>query len=588
MTQNAVARGWADRGLAPLVLLLAALAVLFPLFNDAGPLTRPYHELDHVTFNHLTVARNLSAEHGWLGFYSRKVDTDGNVAYEAYNRFPPLGYGLIKLAMSTRPGDLGGQLQAARMLMVALYAGAAVLAYFSLLRIVGRRWLALATTLTAFGSYAALRAADMVATEGAVDLFGTMLAFHGIAVYHGRSDRPPTPAASARFDQLAAKICVALLLGWHVYALLAPFLGLGLAAALAGRNWAELRRLLMLGCLALLFGLAVLAQNFAREYFALNGETALLELPSVRSMLRRAGTGSLFGTNWPAFAVDQLHRIGLASAPYAVTRVDLQWPGWSLLGGLGLGAVAIAAVVLVRRGDGGSRSAVLALAPLALAGCCWTMGMRGASVAYRSGYPPPEWDYADIYFESMFHVGVPMALLSLLALLPNKTLRFAGAARAAPDFGVKARYCYRTAAAGLVAAACVAFVASAFLVTRFQRDPEAAAVLRTLLADGDRIGRVAAGRNVHVPKRAQLGGGQLPGAQFVKRFLFSGQSEAAFAESLEHLFATGGLANEYAELVATARIPGARTLTPNNRLLFLYDVAEVRVLKGAGTKLAGD
>lgn len=52
------------------------------------------------------------------------------------------------------------------------------------------------------------------------------------------------------------------LLGWHVCALLAPFLGLGLAAALAGRDWAELRRLA-------LFGLAVLAQNLAREHFAL-------------------------------------------------------------------------------------------------------------------------------------------------------------------------------------------------------------------------------------------------------------------------------------------------------------------------------
>ncbi len=579
MTQNAVARGWADRGLAPLVLLLAALAVLFPLFNDAGPLHRPYHELDHVTFNHLTVARNLSAEHGWLGFYSREVDADGNVAYEAYNRFPPLGYGLIKLAMSTRPSDLAGQLQAARMLMVALYAGAAVLAYFSLLRIVGRRWLALAATLTAFGSYAALRAADMVATEGAVDLFGTMLAFHGIAVYCGRSDRPPAPAASARFGQLAAKICVALLLGWHVYALLAPFLGLGLAAALAGRNWRELRRLLMLGCLALLFGLAVLAQNFAREYFALNGETALLELPSVRSMLRRAGAGSLFGTNWPAFAVDQLHRIGLASAPYAVTRVGLQWPGWSLLGGLGLGAIAIAAVVLVRRGDGGSRSAVLALAPLALVGCCWTMGMRGLP----ERVPTPEWDYADIYFESMFHVGVPMALLSLLALLPNETC---GSPAPQGRHRTWRQGAIRTAAAGLVAVACVAFVASAFFVTRFQRDLEAAACLRTLLADGDRIGRVAAGKIVHAPKPAQLGGCQLRGAGtrietprrlFVKRFLFAG-----------HLLAAGGLANERAELVAAAKIPGARTLTPDNRLLFLYDVAEVRVLQGAGTKLAGD
>ena len=558
MTQNIASRDWFDhRRIAPLALLLAALAVLFPLFDEAGPLHRAYHELDHVTSNQLSVARNLSAEHGWLGFYRREIGADGNVAYEVYNRFPPLGYGLIKLAISKQPGDLARQLQAARMLMLALYAGAAVLAYLSLVQLAGRRWLALAATATAFGSYAALRAADMVATEGAVDLFGTMLAFHGIAVYHGRSGAAGA-IGRGRLGQLAAKICVALLLGWHVYALLAPFLGLSLAAALARKNWPECRRLLALGSLALLFGLAVLAQNFAREHFALNGDTAFRELPSVWSMLRRAGPGSLFGTNWPALAADELHRIGLALTPYAATRFDLQWPGWSLLGGIGLAAIAIAAVLLARRGDEGGRGAALALVPLALVGCFWTIGMGRASVAYRRGFPPPEWDYADIYFESMFHIGVPLALIALTALA-------ALLAKAPRRSGFKAHW--RTAAAGLAVAACMAlFVASAFQVSRFQRNPEAAAVLRALLADGDQIGRVAADRIIAAPGPKRLGGKQqLAGAQFVQRFLFA-----------NHLLTAGGAANDHADLVAAARIPSARTLTPNNRLLFLYDRAEAR------------
>lgn len=556
MMRNAASHGWFDRRrLAPLALLLAALAVLFPLFDRAGPLHRAYIELDHVTFNQLSVARNLSAEHGWLGFRGREIDADGNVAYEVYNRFPPLGYGLVKFAISTQPGDLAGQLQAARMLMLALYAGAALLAYLSLVQVVGRRWVALGATLTAFGSYATLRAADMVATEGTVDLFGTMLAFHGIAVYYGRSGAAGATGQGRRLGQLAAKICIALLLGWHVYALLAPFLGLGLAAALAGKNWAECRRLLALGCLALLFGLAVLAQNFAREYFALNGDTAFWELPSVRSMLRQAGPGSLFATNWLAFAADELQRIGLAVAPYAATRFDLQWPGWSLLGGIGLAAIAIAAVLLARR-SGGNRGAVLALVPLALVGCFWTIGMGRASVAYRRGFPPPEWDYADIYFESMFHVGAPLALIALTALAVPL-------AKGPRRSGFKAHQ--RTAAAGLAVAACVAlFVASAFHVSRLQRNPEAAAVLRTLLADGDRIGRVAAGGIIAAPGLKRLGGQQpLPGAQFVRRFLFA-----------NHVLTAGGSARSHADFVAAAQIPGASTLTPDNRLLFLYHSAE--------------
>ena len=554
---NIASRDWfGRRRLAPLALLLAALAVLFPLFDEAGPLTRAYHLLDHVTFNHLSVAKNLSAEHDWLGFYGREIDAHGDVVYEAYNRFPPLGYGLVKLAISTRPGDLAGQLQAARMLMLAFWAGAAVLAYLSLCRslgqVVGHRWLALAATLTAFGAYAALRASDMVATEGAVDLFGTMLAFHGIAVYHCGPHRALAPAATPRLGQLAAKVCFALLLGWHVYALLVPFLGLALAAALAAKNWRECRRLLALGCLALLFGLAVLAQNFAREYLALNGETAFWDLPSVRSLLRRAGPGSLFEINWPAFAADQLHRVGLALAPYAATRVDLQWPGWSLLGGLGLGAVGILAFVLARRRDEDRRRALLTLVPLALVGSCWTLGMNGVKGIYRRGLPPSEWDYADIYFESMFHLGVPLALIALTSLLPKRPRRS----------GFKAHW---RMAAGLAVAACVAlFVASAFHVSRFQRDPEAAAGLRALLADADRIRRVAAGKIIDAPDPKRLGGEQIEGAQAVRRFVFA-----------NHVLTARGPARDQADFVARGPIPGARSLTPDNRLLFLYDVAEV-------------
>ena len=127
-----------------------------------------------------------------------------------------------------------------------------------------------------------------------VDLFAVMLVFHGMVVF----------VQEGRFRQLLARTCVALLLGWHVYAFLLPFLILGLAGE-AVRAWKEgtavwprvrstgaavLRsRYMALGVFALLFGAVVLGFNFANEYAAFGGERRVSELPSVQSMLKRTG-----------------------------------------------------------------------------------------------------------------------------------------------------------------------------------------------------------------------------------------------------------------------------------------------------------
>ena len=50
-----------------------------------------------------------------------------------------------------------------------------------------------------------------------MDLFGVMLTFHGMVVF----------VQEGRFRQLLVKTCVALLIGWHVYAFLLPFIALG-------------------------------------------------------------------------------------------------------------------------------------------------------------------------------------------------------------------------------------------------------------------------------------------------------------------------------------------------------------------------
>ena len=530
----------------PLALLLAALATAGVHFIDSGPFERLFRVYDPIGLDHLAVAKNLAAEHGWLGLHFRIVEDGGEVVYAPHNSFPPLGHGLIKLATLTQPGDLRGQMQAARMLMLAFCAGAAVLAYFSLAHLTRRRWLALAATLAAFSSYAVLYSWDLVATEGAVDLFATMLAFHGIARYHRRGG-----AGAPRFGQLVAETFAALLLGWHAYALLAPFLALGVAAAIAGRDWAELRRLALFGALALLFGLAVLAQNLAREHFALGGGVALWDLPSFESARRNSVLLGLTDGHWLDFAADQLHRIGLALAPYVLTRFDIEWPGWTLLGALGLATVVAVAIALARRGE---RTAVLTLLPLALTGIAWAIGMRGAFWNYRHfSYDKPyilggpQWSGGDI-FEAMFLVGMPLALFALLGLLW------------APPGWPRQRL-VRGASAALVAAAAASFVVSALHMSRLHRDAEVAGLKQALLADFDANRRLAAGARVHPSHRLWIEGRRID--RSLKRLYFA---DHILVRSPEHL--------RFAEFVVAARIPGARTLTPTNRFLFLYGTEE--------------
>ena len=539
-------------------MLATALATLFPFFHESGPLHRPERGYDHVSFNHLAVARNLSAEHGWLGFYSRIADGDGEPAYFVYHRFPPAGYFLIKLAVLAQPDDLAGQVQAARMLMLALYAGAAMLACAALVLITGRRWLAVSATLAAFGAYTALYASDMVATEGVADLFGSMLAFHGIARYcfPGEPGVPAAPDERRRFGQLLAKSCAALLLGWHVYALLAPFAALGAVAALVGRNPAELRRLAQFGALALLFGLAVLAQNLAREHAGLGGEVPVRDLPSLASAYRRSVLYDAMGGPWLAFAADQLWRTGLALVPYAASRAGLFWPGWPLVGGLGLAAilgVGLAAALGRRRAGGAgrahARAACLALVPLAAAGLAWAVGMRGNFTSYR--YLGPGIGGADV-FEAMFHVGAPLALFALPGLL-------------LPAAGGRAGMPRRAAAAVCVAALWLAFATSAYHMGRLDRDPETAERERALHDDVAAIRRaLPEGSIVYLPR----GSARTP-LHWRSRFYFTGR---VLVPAIERAAA--------AEFVAAPRIPGARALTPGNHAHFLYRMEEYRRHRG--------
>ncbi len=429
-------------------LLLLALSTLFLCSFDKGYFYLPGHhdwgsstltifylpgQHDWVSSKTLTIAENLSPDHHFRLFVGLRPGSGGDPAYEMYSRFPVGGYALIKLAILPFGNDLSAQILAARMLMLLLFSAAALLAFHSLARITSHRWTALAATLTAFSSFYMLLYSNAVSVEMSVDLFAVMLVFHGMVVF----------VQEGRFRQLLARTCVALLLGWHVYAFLLPFLILGLAHE-AVRAWkggtapwprvrsaagAVLRsRYMALGVFALLFGAAVLGFNLANEYAAFGGETRVTELPSVQSMLSRTGLDQYpsFDPGWGLrFLRQQFLRVCVASVPFVLTDrgVDLlEWfsstrfPASVVFSGLRLWValpallmVMVASTTVVRlAGPLLARRHRMLLATLALSGFFWALPMRHNTA------------HSNHDFEALFYVGVPLVFYSLLLLYLHK------------------------------------------------------------------------------------------------------------------------------------------------------------------------
>ena len=407
-----------SRAWLPPVLLLLALSSVFIFggerrgyFYRAGP-----H--GHLSAEHLTAANNLSSEHRFLMFMRQTLDIDGKTIYQPYYRFPIGGFALIKLAILPFGDDLSAKIYVARTLMLLCYAAAAVLAYLSLRRLASSRWIALTATLLAFSSAYCLYYGDIIQTESMMDLFAVMLVFHGMVIFE----------QEGRFLQLPIKTCIALLLGWHVYALLLPFIVFGLMRELVkARSGASpsshvlyllrhtalplLRsRYLTLGVVALLFGISALTFNFTSEYFALNRETPLTELPSFKSMVDRTGLSSnltnaresvLRYLHWRDYSERQFHRVGLMSLPYAFSPSfvdhDIRVLRLSVILGIAVSIASLIGLLFIRRHK-------ILWTTLALSGFCWNIAMR-----YNTAFPYHQ-------FEALYYIGVALTLFSLILL----------------------------------------------------------------------------------------------------------------------------------------------------------------------------
>ena len=533
-----------SRAWLPPALLLLALSSVFLFDGSRGYFGGIGGIHEQLSAKNMAIAANLSIDHNFAMFIRQFPEQDGEPTLNVYSRFPIGSYALIRLAALPFGDNLSAKIYAARMLMLLFFAAAAVLAYLALRRIASSRWIALTATLLAFSSAYPLYYSDVISSEAIVDLFAILLVFHGMAVFE----------QEGRFRQLAVKTCAAMLLGWHAYALLLPFIAFGLmreltktrlddsvpAIALRQLKHTSLSllrsRYLALGVIALAFGISMLTINFTNEYFALNRETPLTELPSFMSMLNRTGVDSPFAENyghylpWRGFLERQFHRVGAMLLPYAFSpsfvdhdNKDVMLRLFVILG-IAVSVASLIGLLFVRR-------YTMLWAALSISGFCWALPMRHTT------------SDATHTFEALFYVGVTLTLFSIILLCLR---RLAG----------------ERLVAALSVAALLIFAFSALRMSQLNnsnRTAEFAELRGAAVDDIEVIRNTTDGKAILI--------NSMPG--FLNRseviyYYFSGSpilygSEVASPEKSPDFIVTG------------ARADGLDSLTPQNRRVFLYE-----------------
>ena len=535
----------------PLGALLVALSTVFLFVGERGYFYSNYGIHGSVLHNgdtakNLALVANLSSEHGFL-FRHKRYRADGTVRYELYNRFPIGTFVLAKLATMPFQGDLFAQIVAARTLMLAFFCAAAVLAYLALAAMAGRG-AALIATLLGFSSYCLLDYNDIVSNEMSVGLFGMMLVLHGMV----RFQEP------GHFWQLAAKVCVALLLDWHVYGLLLPFLALGIAreawtgwgnVAGVGAPLARVRaatgqalrsRIPLLGALALFFGIGVLGYNLLQEYAVFNGQRPVADLPSAKSMAQRIWAPlPVPAVAWPAFLEWQLHRVGTMVLPIGlVPGLEFDEGQWRMSGAPSLFWLGLVCTVACLAG-----LALLpprhraTLAALALSGLCWALLVRGNTAHFSHQY------------ETVFYVGVPLVLFAaVFSFALKRGPRWAGSAGAA--------------------AAALVFVWSSVALGLTQRDLGKVQAGRALMAEFDAVTAAIRGKTVLLPTHRHTLGRFLPHENVVNVF-----AAGAFVQDRRtvRLEATRPAGPALDFVLAFERFDLPSLVTPGHHSVFLYE-----------------
>ena len=530
--KNVLASPW-----LPLALLLLALSTTFLLGHDRGHFYRPGAH-DWNSSRGLAIAENLSFKHNLLLFDFQTVDAEGAPFYMPYGRYPLGGFALIKLAILPFGQDLSAKIYAGRILMLLLFAAMAILAYHALSRLTSNRWIGLTATLLAFSSHYSLYYSDKISAGVTIGVVGVMLTFHGMVFF----------VLEGHFRPLLIKTGAALLLGWHVFALLLLFIVFGLAHEII-RTWAIAStrsllgtlkclirsRYMRLGVFALLFGTVGVSFNLANEYLALD-KRPLRQIPSLKSLLERTGVDDKYDDvyddqlAWMPFLREQFRRISVMSLPSSLPGYVVNVLGKRQsapieeLQGVVIGIFAVSACLV---GLAFSPHKSL-LAPLALFNFCWALPLR-RSVFLHS-------------HEALFYIGIPLVLFSLVLLYLRKL---------AKDDRLIA--CFAAAALGV-------FVLSNFRISLVGHDAQAAQFQETMIDDFEVIREITSGKVVFVPLSTADEMVRFAGARFAVEYYLAG-SVLLYNEHPGH-----------ADFVLSReRKEGPTLLTPDNRLMFLYD-----------------
>ena len=390
--------GW--RPLPPL-LLLAALSTVFIFANDRGAFYRPGHHSE-ATMHTLSLATNLSPDHNFL-LYNHVRETETGY-HDVYSRFPIGTYALVKLAILPFRSDISNQIHSARIIMLLFFIGSSILAYFSLEKIFQNKWSCLSGTALAFSSYYILYYYDIVSPEHTTNLFGIFLTFHGMVTF----------IRDGRFRQLLVKTCIALFFGWHVYALLIPFIIFGIISSFASWRRRESRewkgtiilsirnRFLILGIVSIFFGGVLLSFNIVNEYIAFDGEKSLRELPTIDSLAYRSGFNSEFNDQHSdvlrlqSFTREQMYRLGSMMLPYGIPGFSnmLRTASGDEMGthGVVLGVFACSLVLIILT----CTRHKIYLIPLASMGFIWSFPFRNQTAFHE--------------VESIFYIGIPLII----------------------------------------------------------------------------------------------------------------------------------------------------------------------------------
>lgn len=534
-----------SRPIFPLALLITGLSTVFIFVSNRGLFYRNTWNLDDhfhwTSSHHLAITTNFSLSHFFLGFEGQSLGAEGNAVYfNAYNRFPPGGYILIKFVTFLAGDDLSNRIYAAQILILLFFIGSAVLIYCSMCRLGLNRWVASTAILMVFSSTPFLSYNDMILTELWPDLFGVVLAFNGMIIF----------VQEGRFRQLVLKACIAVLIGWHVLALLVTFLFLCLAKKMFQvRNRKTIRlslalmvssRYCILGVITLALGALIFAYNIGNEYYALNiremRQLGIADLPSLRSILYRTGLSQEVASGKSldlSFFEGQFARIGLMSVPFIWSGFLSAYSAenWALIETqnfyVGILVVGVCIIGIFKM-----RQRLLAMTAVVF-GFCWAIPMYRNTLQHE--------------YDSIFYIGIPLIFYTLLLLFLKECL----GEGFVPLFSV---------------VSLLVFVLSSYRMGNTDRNERAVEFHKSVVEDFNAIRDFTRGKNVWIPIRnndEEII--EFVGARYGFHYYLSGSNIVFTRSSCDRRI------DKVDYMIRAERVDVPGLLTPNNRMAFLYD-----------------